>query len=181
MTSKSFDLETFTFNGKMLRAVTLDGKLWFPSQDVGRILDYHRDGISTCIRAATGEGETHILRHSEASKELQGTLFPGSNRRILLVSEPGLYKFVLRAQRSNPAARDFQDWVTQEVMPRIRKHGGCPLEVTRASCSRTHPQFEDLFPQGRGRQTPELRWFGISKSNRAATGKISSPHFWAHV
>ena len=34
MTSKSFDLETFTFNGHMLRTVVIDGKPWFVFGDV---------------------------------------------------------------------------------------------------------------------------------------------------
>ena len=31
----------------------------------------------------------------------------------------GLYKLTLRAQRSNPNAAKFQDWVTKEVLPAI--------------------------------------------------------------
>ncbi|MGE4480819.1 BRO-N domain-containing protein [Acidocella sp.] len=38
-----------------------------------------------------------------------------------IISESGLYKLVMRSD--NPEARQFQDWVTREVLPAIRKDG----------------------------------------------------------
>ncbi|MBU0563104.1 MAG: hypothetical protein KJ890_06170 [Gammaproteobacteria bacterium] len=38
-----------------------------------------------------------------------------------LISESGLYKLILRSD--NPQARLFQDWVTRDVLPAIRKDG----------------------------------------------------------
>jgi prophage antirepressor-like protein len=38
-----------------------------------------------------------------------------------LLSESGLYKFIMRSDK--PIARPFQDWVTREVLPAIRKDG----------------------------------------------------------
>jgi prophage antirepressor-like protein len=37
------------------------------------------------------------------------------------VSESGLYKLVMRSNK--PEAREFQNWVTREVLPAIRKDG----------------------------------------------------------
>lgn len=42
---------------------------------------------------------------------------------VSLISESGLYKLIMRAQRSNPMAAEFQDWVTRTVLPAIRKDG----------------------------------------------------------
>ncbi|WP_452030449.1 BRO-N domain-containing protein [Azospirillum palustre] len=39
-----------------------------------------------------------------------------------LISESGLYKLVMRSDK--PEARKFQDWVTRDVLPAIRKDGG---------------------------------------------------------
>ncbi len=39
-----------------------------------------------------------------------------------LISESGLYRLVLRSDK--PDARKFQDWVTRDVLPAIRKDGG---------------------------------------------------------
>ena len=37
------------------------------------------------------------------------------------ITEPQFYKLAIKA--NNPAAEKFQDWVTSEVLPTIRKHG----------------------------------------------------------
>ncbi len=41
---------------------------------------------------------------------------------VTLVSESGLYKLIMRS--NSLAALPFQDWVTREVLPAIRKDGG---------------------------------------------------------
>ena len=45
-----------------------------------------------------------------------------AGRAPLIVSEAGFYKLVLRSRK--PVAKEFQRWVTHEVLPSIRKHGG---------------------------------------------------------
>jgi len=42
----------------------------------------------------------------------------------MLISESGLYKLIMRAHpNANPAVARFQNWVTREVLPAIRKDG----------------------------------------------------------
>lgn len=45
-----------------------------------------------------------------------------SNQAVNIVSEPGLYKLIMRSRK--PEAKEFQRWVTHEVLPQIRKTGG---------------------------------------------------------
>lgn len=40
---------------------------------------------------------------------------------LTFISESGLYKLIMRSDE--PEARQFQDWVTREVLPAIRKDG----------------------------------------------------------
>lgn len=42
-----------------------------------------------------------------------------------LIAESGLYKLIMRSDKAD--ARRFQDWVTREVLPAIRKDGGPSL------------------------------------------------------
>ncbi len=42
--------------------------------------------------------------------------------RMVIISESGLYKLIMRSDK--PEARAFQNWVTQVVLPSIRKDGG---------------------------------------------------------
>ncbi|BCP51748.1 hypothetical protein K32_03650 [Kaistia sp. 32K] len=57
-----------------------------------------------------------------------------------LVTESGLYKLVLRA--SGEDAKEFQNWVTQVVLPSIRKDGGYVMgEEKLATGAMTEDQF----------------------------------------
>jgi prophage antirepressor-like protein len=49
-----------------------------------------------------------------------------------VVSESGLYKLVMRSDK--PEAREFQNWVTREVLPSIRKDG---VRLTGQSAARS--------------------------------------------
>lgn len=118
--AKSFDLETFTFNGRTLRTVLIDGAPWFLLTEVLDILGITAGGGN--YRAFPEEEVTLIKR----SNSTFAPLFPAGRgtARLILLAGPGLYRLALRAQRSNPAAKDFQDWITKVVIPSIRKDGG---------------------------------------------------------
>ncbi len=45
-----------------------------------------------------------------------------AGRPLVMLSESGLYKLVMRSDK--PQAKRFQDWVTKDVLPAIRKDGG---------------------------------------------------------
>lgn len=49
-------------------------------------------------------------------------------RTPLIISEPGLYKLIMRSRK--PEAKEFQRWVTHEVLPSIRKHGAYMTQQT---------------------------------------------------
>ena len=46
----------------------------------------------------------------------------GRQQDILFIPESDLYRLIFRSNM--PAAEEFTDWVTHEVLPSIRKHGG---------------------------------------------------------
>ena len=147
---KSFDLNTFTYNGRSLRVVLIDGKPWFTLIDVAHAIELDRR-VASNSRRFLDDAEARIVTRADFASGPQfevmfpaGCKYPG----LLMASESGFYKLIMRAQRSNPAARDFQDWVTKEVLPRIRRDGayimgeekvktgencaGCPKEVHTA-------------------------------------------------
>jgi prophage antirepressor-like protein len=90
--------------------------------DMAKALDQDAKSAAYNASSTLGPKELVTLRKSKVTPELQG-LFSGTVARITVISESGLYKYVLRAQRKNPLASFFQDWVTQEVLPRSRKTG----------------------------------------------------------
>lgn len=111
--------KTFTFNGHTLRTVVFDGKPWFVATDVCRAVGIVN--TTNAVRPLDDDEKTRVDRgfiHGTTLQTLKGPV-----PKINLVTEGGLYKIILRAQRSNPAAREFQDWLTKEVLPRIRRDG----------------------------------------------------------
>lgn len=114
-----------TFN---IRIVEINGSLWFVTRDVARVLGiacYSHDHIETTqVTRLVAADEKQFLRRSTPHL-MQGTvqeLFSPGQPSLSVVSESGLYKLIMRSDK--PEARKFQDWVTREVLPAIRKTGG---------------------------------------------------------
>lgn len=107
--SNSTAVERFDFNGSEIRVFILDGEPWFVARDVATVLGY-RDSSNA----------TRILRDREIRTHQVST--SAGLRESKLINEQGLYRLVMRSEREE--AEVFQDWVTGEVLPSIRKTGG---------------------------------------------------------
>lgn len=104
----SNDVIPFQFRNKTIRVLDLGGEPWFVAADVCEVL-----GLAKVDRALAK------LNADEQSKAQVQT--EGGPQRMSTLSEPGLYRLVMRSDK--PVARTFQDWVTREVLPTIRKTG----------------------------------------------------------
>lgn len=105
------EIQRFEFKGASLRALTDEaGEPWFVAKDACDILG----NDTNHLREALDDDEITNLRNSEVWNQ------PG--RAPLIISEPGLYKLIMRSRK--PEAKEFQRWVTHEVLPQIRKTGG---------------------------------------------------------
>lgn len=69
-------------------------------------------------------GNTSMVarRLSDSMKGLSQIDTPGGSQRMTTVTEAGMYAVVMRSDK--PEAVRFQEWVTGEVLPSIRKRGG---------------------------------------------------------
>jgi prophage antirepressor-like protein len=121
----------FAFNDNELRHVLIDGEPWFPAVDVCR-----------CI--GIGNPTMAVRPLSDDQKTLR--TFEGSKSALNAISESGLYALVLRAQRVKPDAIKFQDWVTREVLPAIRKTGGYLLNEDMRSTAVADSREEFPLP-----------------------------------
>lgn len=102
------NLTTFNFLSNNIRAIEIDGQPWFVAADVGEVLT-----ISNPRR----EIIKNLHPDEKRSMKLQNTRGRGN----VIISESGLFKLVMRSDK--PEALGFQDWVTREVLPAIRKDG----------------------------------------------------------
>ena len=135
-------MNTFAYLGKNLRALLVDGQSWFVAADVCRIL-----GLThTAYRKLDADELTYRQRVTVG-------MAPG--RPAAIVTESGLYKLIMRSDK--PEARAFQDWVTREVLPSIRRtaravtEGNLRLPLTIGERSASLPllnSFGDGSPLG---------------------------------
>ena len=102
------ELTRFEFQGKGVRTVTIEGEPWFVVKDVCEILEIekYRDAVAR-------------LDEDERGSVVVDTL--GGKQSMASVNESGLYALVFKSRK--PEAKEFQKWVTKEVLPQIRKTG----------------------------------------------------------
>jgi prophage antirepressor-like protein len=67
-------------------------------------------------------GETLKRLKPHHKREINFSDVTGRQQKQYFINEPGFYRLVLRSNK--PEAERFQDWVTDEVLPSIRKTGG---------------------------------------------------------
>lgn len=79
--------------------------------------------------SALGLDRTQIRRLDEDEKGVYSTHTPGGEQEKTIINEPGLYSLVLGSRK--PEAKAFKRWITHEVIPAIRKHGGREQERHR--------------------------------------------------
>lgn len=94
-----------------VRTLSIDGEPWFVGKDVADILGYTnpRDALAK-----------HVDDEDKNTVAIcDGT--PG-NPNTTVINESGLYSLVLSSKL--PTVKKFKRWVTSEVLPAIRKHGG---------------------------------------------------------
>jgi prophage antirepressor-like protein len=108
MTSSQM-IEAFQYHdSRTIRTMLIDGEVWFVARDVCDVLGYRMSSDATRVLKDRQKG-THLVRT------------PGGDQRVSIISESGLYKLIMRSNK--PEAEAFQDWVTEVVLPSIRKTG----------------------------------------------------------
>lgn len=106
------EIQKFDFKGAPLRTLTdKAGEPWFVAKDVCDILEL--GNTTNALRALDEDEKTNFTNCNVAQN---------GGRAPLIISEPGLYKLIMRSRK--PEAKEFQRWVTHEVLPQIRRTGG---------------------------------------------------------
>lgn len=101
----------FDFHGATVRVLTDEhNEPWFIAKDICDVLGTDTKDLRAILDADEIANLDTIEVHHTAG------------RAPLIVSESGFYRLVLRSRK--PVAKEFQRWVTHEVLPSIRKHGG---------------------------------------------------------
>ena len=94
-----------------VRTIELDGEPWLVGKDVVLALGY-KDTINALKAHVDNEDKRRGCRITT----------PSGVQDMTVINESGLYSLVLSSKL--PTARKFRRWVTSEVLPSVRKHGG---------------------------------------------------------
>jgi len=103
----------FCFESHEVRTVTIKDDIWFVARDVAAVLGYARP---------EGAISNHC-KHAKSfvSLDLGETPFEGATYNMLMIPERDVYRLIMKS--TLPGAEKFEEWVVNEVLPSIRKHG----------------------------------------------------------
>jgi anti-repressor protein len=102
-------ISIFDFETQQVRTVLIDNEIWFVASDVTRILGYVNG------RKAI---EDHCMKGVTKKYTL---LTKGGNQELTIINESGIYQLVMASKM--PSAVKFKEWVTEKILPSIRKTG----------------------------------------------------------
>lgn len=120
-------IQTFNFNNATLRTLTdTAGDPWFVLKDCMNILDLGNPSETIKMFDDDEFSTTEVIDSI------------GRRQRTYIISEPGLYRLVMKSRK--PEAKEFQRWITHEVLPTIRKYGAYMTQKT-IDKALTNPDF----------------------------------------
>ena len=103
-------IQPFDFKGHQVRTLTFEtGQTWWVLKDVCDALELTNSRV-VVQRLDKGDVSQAYVTDSI-----------GREQQTTIVDEAGLYTLILRSDK--PEAREFQRWVTHDVLPSIRRHG----------------------------------------------------------
>lgn len=94
----------FQFQDAIVRVINKDGEPWFVAKDVAVVLGYKN-------------APDAIARHCKK----KSTIAKHDGGFMTLIPESDVYRLIIKSKL--PAAEKFEEWVMEEVLPTIRKHG----------------------------------------------------------
>lgn len=133
------NIQVFEYQNNKVRTVDVDGEAWFVLKDVCGVLDIADHKV--------------VARRLDEDEVCQTPLTDSMGRQqsTTIINESGLYHVILRSDK--PEAAPFRRWVTNDVLPAIRKTGSYNApQLTRSQLLATaliaaHEELEEKDKQ----------------------------------
>ena len=100
-----------------IRTVEVNNQPYFVGNDVAKVLGYIRPNDAILQHVDNEDTVKHRISDNQ-----------GVPHNYTLINESGVYSLVFSSKL--PTAKKFKHWVTNEVLPTIRKHGAYATETT---------------------------------------------------
>ncbi|MBK1642556.1 hypothetical protein CKO12_11845 [Chromatium okenii] len=144
----------FLFGQQKIRVILIDDDPWF---------------IATDVCTALGIDPTAIRKLDDDEKGLHSMQTLGGVQEVSIINESGLYTMILRcrdATKHGTVPHQFRKWVTNEVLPSIRKTGSYHIGQNNPALSPLpySPAFEIQIAESAARtlrmsDTSKIRMF----------------------
>lgn len=108
----------FIFEGKQVEVINFNGQALFNPKDVGGCLEII--DVNSIIRNFN-QNQVIKVTNNMLSNSNSTNFRKLNNAGENFLTESGVYKLIFKSRK--PSAERFQDWVTDEVLPRIRQYG----------------------------------------------------------
>lgn len=116
--------DLLVFEGHSVEVFELNGQILFNPYHVGECLGISNSAIRDSI-STMNEKQVIKLKNSDVdSTDIRKLNNAGEN----FLTESGVYKLIFKSRKAE--AERFQDWVTDEVLPSIRKTGSYTVHKT---------------------------------------------------
>ncbi|MGH1563090.1 phage antirepressor KilAC domain-containing protein [Mumia sp. DW29H23] len=151
-------LDLFRYDEHQVRVVVRDGDPWFVLADVCSVLDL------TNPTMVAGRLRVDDLSTAEVIDSM------GRTQTARIVSESGLYAVIFQSRK--PEALAFQDWVTHDVIPAIRRTGsyGAPVgisfeEMTAQVIAGLQDRIAAAQERAKALEAPAAAWNGLAAAD----------------
>ncbi|GAK30397.1 phage anti-repressor protein [Weissella oryzae SG25] len=103
------EVKIFNFEQNEVRTTLIDDEIYFVGKDVAEAIGYvnTKDALKTHVKAKYKRGSQITT--------------PSGNQEMVVISQSGVFQ--LLGESHLPLANKFQDWLYEEVLPSINKHG----------------------------------------------------------
>ena len=156
-----------------VRTIELNGVIYFSGTDVAKALGYSKpqDAVSRHCRHSVKHGASVVVSN-------QYTQSGTKTVEMVFIPESDLYRLIMRSQLES--AEKFEEWVTSEVLPSIRKTGKYEIKQKRDSYQIDDPierakrwieeqQEKQLLEQKVREQKPKADYFDSLVDSRLLT------------
>ncbi|MGY0323524.1 phage antirepressor KilAC domain-containing protein [Limosilactobacillus fermentum] len=162
------EITSYVFDGSNVRTLVIDGQPYFVGKDVAEILGYAntRDALSKHVDS---EDKNTVAIHDGIKR---------GNPNQTVINESGLYSLILGSKL--PQAKEFKHWVTNEVLPTIRKHGAYMTDekieevllnpdtiIKLATELKTERERRSIAEQRVNELTPKASYYDLVLSNES--------------
>ena len=110
-------LMVFKFENNNVEVIEINNKSFFNVRNVGACLDMKQQTVNEHIQNMSEQQVKKLTNSDTALTSIRKLNNAGEN----FLTEKGVYKLILKSRK--PSAEKFQDWICDEVLPSIRKHG----------------------------------------------------------